>query len=623
MPVGEAESRSKVRGGAGTKTRRARHASHARVAPIDSMRPLTATRTLLALERRFRRHRQAVIPAVVLVGVLAVLAPLSSAGLLWLLKVMIDSVFVARRLDAMPILIGGYFGLASLKFGADYLRRCMDVAVAERINQDVRAEVYRHVMTLSEPSVIGRGIGDLLAHLSGDVERVEYLVFAGPIMLISDVAASTFFTVVLFMMNWQLALVAFTAAPLLAWVVVRRAPRVKRTARVARRQAASWLALAEETLGALPMVHAFRAHDRETARFNARMDVSRRAEIRNVAVQAQLTLLVEMIAVVGGLVVLVVAAHHVSSGVMTLGAVVAFLGSLGSLYDPARELGQIASRFQRAAAGVHRVADLLDTRGTVTERVDAVTLPRSTGRIEFRDVHFAYPRGADVLNGVSFTVEPGEIVAIVGASGSGKSTLVRLLLRFHDVGAGAVLVDGHDVRDLTLASLRANMAVAFQDPYVVRGSIMDNVRYGRPGASDADVARAIQTARAETFVHARRRQSAAWVGPRGERLSGGQRQRLALARMFLRDAPILVMDEATAAVDSETEELIHASIQRFARRRTILVIGHRLATVRQADRIVVLEGGRITEIGAPASLLQHGNRCYDLFAGQLGRAVEG
>src|SRR6266566_4818940 len=185
MPVGEAESRSKVRGGAGTKTRRARHASHARVAPIDSMRPLTATRTLLALERRFRRHRQAVIPAVVLVGVLAVLAPLSSAGLLWLLKVMIDSVFVARRLDAMPILIGGYFGLASLKFGADYLRRCMDVAVAERINQDVRAEVYRHVMTLSEPSVIGRGIGDLLAHLSGDVERVEYLIFAGPIMLIS------------------------------------------------------------------------------------------------------------------------------------------------------------------------------------------------------------------------------------------------------------------------------------------------------------------------------------------------------------------------------------------------------------------------------------------------------
>src|SRR5256885_588082 len=330
MPVGEAESRSRVGGGAGTKPRRARHASHARVAPIDSMRPLTATRTLLALERRFRRPRQAVIPAVVLVGVLAVLAPLSSAGLLWLLKVMIDSVFVARRLDAMPILIAGYFGLASLKFGADYLRRCMDVAVAERINQDVRAEVYRHVMTLSEPSVIGRGIGDLLAHLSGDVERVEYLIFAGPIMLISDVAAATFFTVVLFMMNWQLALVAFTAAPFLAWVVVRRAPRVKRTARVARRQAASWLALAEETLGALPMLHAFRAHDHETARFNARMDVSRRAEIRNVAVQAQLTLLVEMIALVGGLVVLVLAAHHVSSRVMTLGAVVALLRSTGA-----------------------------------------------------------------------------------------------------------------------------------------------------------------------------------------------------------------------------------------------------------------------------------------------------
>jgi ABC-type multidrug transport system fused ATPase/permease subunit len=417
--------------------------------------------------------------------------------------------------------------------------------------------------------------------------------------------------------------VAFATAPFLAWLVVRRAPRVKRTARVARRQAASWLALAEETLGALPMVHAFRAHDRETARFQARADVARRAEIRSVIVQAQLTLFVEMIAVVGGLVVLVVAAHHVSTGGMTLGAVVAFLGSLGSLYEPARELGQIASRFQRAAAGAHRVADLLDTRGTVVERAGAVRLIRSAGRIEFRDVQFTYPRGGDVLNGVSFTVEPGEIVAIVGASGSGKSTLVRLLLRFHDTSAGAVLIDGEDVRDITLASLRANIAVAFQDPYVVHGSIVDNVRYGRPDASDADVARAIKAARAETFAHGYRRQSAASVGPRGERLSGGQRQRLALARVFLRNAPILVLDEATAAVDGETEELIHASIQRFARRRTILVIGHRLATVRQADRVVVLEHGRIAEIGTPAALLRHGNRCYDLFAGQLARGGRG
>jgi len=585
------------------------------------MRSVTSTRTLLALERRFRRYRRAVVPAIVLVAVLSVLAPLTSAGLLWLLKVVIDSVFVERRLDAVPMLVAGYFALASLKFGADYLRRCLNVAVAERVIQDVRADVYRHLMTLSEPSVTHRGVGELLAHLSSDVERVEDLVFNGPVTLIGDVAAAAFFTSVLFVMNWQLALVALATAPFLAWLVLRRAPRVKRTARVARRQAASWLALAEETLGALPMVHAFRAHDRETARFQARADLARRAEIRSVTAQAHLTLLVEMLAVVGGLVVLVVAAHHVSTGSMTLGAVVAFLGSLGSLYEPARELGQIASRFQRAAAGAHRVADVLDTRGAVVERTGAVRLTRAAGRIEFRDVHFAYPRGGAVVNGVSFVVEPGEIVAIVGASGSGKPTLVRLLLRFHDTSGGAVLIDGEDVRDITLASLRANVAVAFQEPYVVQGSIVDNVRYGRPGASDADVARAINAARAETFAHAHRRRSAASVGPRGERLSGGQRQRLALARVFLRDAPILVLDEATAAVDSETEELIHASIQRFARRRTILVIGHRLATVRQADRVVVLENGRISEIGAPASLLRHGHRCYDLFAGQLGRAV--
>jgi ABC-type multidrug transport system fused ATPase/permease subunit len=174
-----------------------------------------------------------------------------------------------------------------------------------------------------------------------------------------------------------------------------------------------------------------------------------------------------------------------------------------------------------------------------------------------------------------------------------------------------------DLRDLTFASLRANVAVAFQDPYVVQGSITTNVRYGRVDASDADVERALKAAQAEGFVRGLRRGYAASVGPRGERLSGGQRQRLSLARLFLRDAPLLVLDEATAAIDGETEELIHASIQRLARRRTIVVIGHRLATVKLADRVVVLEGGTITEIGAPAALLRHGSRCYDLFSGQV------
>ena len=581
------------------------------------MPSLTATRTVFALERRFRGHRRAVSSAVVMVGALVILAPLLSAALLWLLKVVIDTVFVGRRFDAMPMLVASSLVVASGKFGADYVRRRLDAAIAERINQDVRTDVYRHVMTLPEPSVAGRGIGDLLAHLSGDVERVEYLIYHGPITLIGDVAAALFFTGLLFAMSWPLALVALAAIPVLALVVVRRAPRVKRVARVARRQAASWLSLAEEVLGALPMVHAFQAHEREVKRFRARTDAARRTESQSVAVQALLTLLVEMIAVVGGLMVFVVAAHHVSTGAMTLGAVVAFLGSLGSLYDPARNLGQVAGRFRRAAAGAHRVTDLLDVRGTVSERSSAVPVPRVTGRIEFRDVHFAYPQGPEILRGVSFTVEPGEIVAVVGPSGSGKSTLVRLLLRFHDPIAGAVLLDGWDVRDVTLDSLRANMAVAFQDPYVVQGSVGDNVRYGRPEASAREVARALKDARADKSVHEFGRPSSASVGPRGERLSGGQRQRLALARVFLRGAPILVIDEATTAVDSETEELIHASIQRFARRHTIVVIAHRLATVRQADRVVVLEGGRIAEMGTPASLLRHGNRCYDLFAGQL------
>ena len=598
-----------------------RDAGHGLASRSPLMRSDRDTRTVFALQRRFRPHLRPVRATAGTVLALVVLGPLLSAALLWLLKMIIDTVFVARRFDALLALGVAYVGLATAKFGIDYARRRLDAAVSERITQDVRTEVYGHVMALPEPSVTGRGVGELLAHLSSDVERVEYLIAGGPISVVASVAAALFFTTVLFAMNWRLALVALAAVPLLALLVLRRAPTVKRSARVARRYATSWMALAEEALGALPMIHAYQAHAREIERFRARSDAARRAELRSVALHAFLTLLIEIVAVAGGLVVLGVAAYHVQSGMMTLGAVVAFLGSLGSLYEPARDLGQLASRFQRAAAGAHRVADLLDARGAVTQCTNAVRMARARGQIEFRDVRFAYPHGSLVLDRVSFTIAPGEIVAVVGPSGSGKSTLVRLLLRFSDPVSGGVFVDGADLREVTFTSLRANIAVAFQEPFLVQGSIADNVRYGRPDASDAEVAAAMRAAGADEFVHGLRRGSAATVGPRGERLSGGQRQRLALARVFLRDAPILVLDEATAAVDSETEAFIHTSIQRFARRRTIFIVGHRVTTVRQADRVILLEGGRIAEIGTPTALLQQGRRCHDLFVDQLNGAA--
>jgi ABC-type multidrug transport system fused ATPase/permease subunit len=260
---------------------------------------------------------------------------------------------------------------------------------------------------------------------------------------------------------------------------------------------------------------------------------------------------------------------------------------------------------------------LLDTPSQVVERPGASTFGRIRGRLEFSDVRFAYPDGPEVLHGISFAMEPGETVAVVGANGSGKSTLIQLALRLYDPTQGAILIDGTDIRDVTLESLRRAVAVVFQEPGVVRGTISENIRYGRPDASDDAVMAVSQAAHVHTFASVLSRRYATPIGPQGSWLSGGQRQRLALARALLRDAPILLLDEATDSVDSESEDLIQDALARFAGKRTILLVSHRLASLRRADRIIVLDEGRIIEMGRLAILQRAATRFRDLFSAQI------
>jgi ABC-type multidrug transport system fused ATPase/permease subunit len=282
-----------------------------------------------------------------------------------------------------------------------------------------------------------------------------------------------------------------------------------------------------------------------------------------------------------------------------------------------RGLAKAAGRFQRAAAGAQRVAELLDVPSLVTERPWARPLTHIQGAVEFRNVAFAYQGGPQVLAAISLRIEPGETVAVVGPSGAGKSTLVQLALRLYDPSAGAVFLDGVDLRDITFDSLRRAFAPVFQEPYIFRGSVIENIRYGRTDVPLERVAEIARAAHAERFIDALRSGYTAPVGPRGTWLSGGERQRLAMARALLRDAPILLLDEATASVDSETEELIQDAIDRFTGRRTIMVVAHRLSSVRRADRVVVLDHGRIVECGTPELLLRTATRCRDLFSAQL------
>jgi ABC-type multidrug transport system fused ATPase/permease subunit len=545
---------------------------------------------------------------------LSVALPVIGGAILWLIKAFVDNIIDDDRFSVLPMLTAGFVVAAVAKVLVDFVAMRLEAWIAETIVYRLRADLYHHVVTLSPGSLGRHSAGDVLARLGSDVERAEVLLYTGPGLIVADCVATVFFTSVLFAISWRLSLASLVVLPPVGFVAMRYAPRVRRAARIARHRASGWLALAEEKLAAGPIIHAFGATEAEAQRFAAACAAMRKAELRTVAIEARLNLTIEAAVMLGGFLIAAAGAYELWRDELSLGDLVAFLGAISRLHEPVRSLSKATGRLQRGVAGARRVAELLDTPSVVTEAKGAPRLVVHRGAIEFHDVVFGYGRGNDALLGLSLSIAPGEAVAIVGPSGSGKSTLIQLLLRLHDPDTGSILIDGTNIRDVSLASLRQAVAVVFQEPYLSRGSITDNIRYG--AADPARMAEAGRIACVEPFV---RRSAQGWatqVGPQGGWLSGGQRQRIAFARALMRDAPILVLDEATASVDSETEELIHAAVAALPR-RTMLLIGHRLSSLRCADRIVVVEGGRVVENGTPDALLRPGSRYHELFAAQL------
>jgi ATP-binding cassette subfamily B protein len=573
--------------------------------------------SIWSLIRRFLPYLNRVRGRAILAGGLLVVKPLIAVLLLWLMKSLIDDVFVAKKMSLLPSFAIAYVILVVAKLLVDYGLTRLEASLKEELDQNIRVDLYRHLISVSPGTLRTYSVGDLLSRLSDDTERVEFLIYSGPLRVIFNAVTTVFFIGFLFLLSWKLTLCALLSAPLLALLSLRLSPHVRRTSKVARRKAAAWMALAEERLGATAIIHAFSAYAVEASAFEGRAAAARFAELRTVAVQAWLTLVIEAAGACGGFLILAVGVYQMYEGSLTVGALVAFLGSVGSLYSPISSLANVSGRFQRAAVGAQRVVELLDTPSLVLERPAAKPLMQVRGVLAFCNVRFAYPGGPDVLHGVSFKVEPGETVAVVGRNGSGKSTLVQLALRLYDPSEGSVTIDDIDLREVDLVSLRRAVTVVFQEPGILRGSIRENIIYGRPDASEETFGTTAQVAHVDSFASTLPRGYAAPVGPRGSWLSGGERQRLALARALLRDAPILLLDEATASVDSEAEELIQEALQRFAGKRTILFVSHRLASVLRADRIIVLEEGKVIEMGAPADLQRTDSHFRDLFAAQI------
>jgi subfamily B ATP-binding cassette protein MsbA len=420
------------------------------------------------------------------------------------------------------------------------------------------------------------------------------------------------YAALLFWLDWKLALVVLVAAPLVVYPLVRLGQRVRRTTRRGQEELEHVTHLAVETFTGQRIVKAFAAEAREAERFGRATDRLYRTNMKVTGSVAALPPLMEFIGGVAAVGALWFGATRIQAGALTAGDFASFLGAAFMMYGPIKKLSRVNANIQQTMAAAERIFSMLDTHTEVAERPGAQPLPRLRHSVEFRDVSFAYDDRPDrlALCHASFVVGAGQVVALVGLSGAGKTTIVNLIPRFYDVREGAILIDGIDIRDVTLASLRAQVALVTQEIVLFDDSIAANIAYGVPRAPAAAIEAAARAAHAHDFIEQLPEKYATRIGERGQLLSGGQRQRLAIARAILKDSPLLILDEATSSLDAESELLVQDALTNLMRNRTTFVIAHRLSTVRRADVILAVEAGRIAEIGTHDELVSRPGGVY-------------
>ena len=518
--------------------------------------------------------------------------------------------------NAMALVVAALVVAYLVRAAARYTYGLLSHWSAYNVQQAMMVNLYRHIQTLPHRFFTDRRVGALVSRSVGDVETVEDFIAHGIPETVMAIALPIAMLVALFIINWQLALLALLPIPVIVLAGRYLFPRIRSSWRLVRESMAGVTATVTEGISGYAVIKAF---GRETEQL--RIVEGRWQRYRDDIQKAQFLSLIpagviELLAGLGLILVVAVGGDLTLRGAIPVADLFVFVVYLGLIYQPVIQLAAISENIQKAMASTERILELLEVQTDLRDKPGAAVPSTPEWSVEFDNVDFRYEPEEPVLQGVSFRAAPGELIALVGATGVGKTTCAHLVPRFYDLQDGAVRVAGTDVRDLPLVWLRSNVSLVLQDVFLFAGSIRDNIAFGRPGASEDDILAAARAANVDEFAERLPQGYDSRIGERGVRLSGGQQQRISIARAILKDAPILIMDEATSSVDAETEALIQEALDRLTLRRTTLVIAHRLATVRRADRIVVLRNGQVAAAASHDDLLAQGGWYADMVSRQ-------
>lgn len=559
-----------------------------------------------------RPYKRQAGEAVVLIGIVTGVALLNP----YFMKMAIDKYIFARDFPGL-LLLG--LGMTAMNLMAVLCARRqikLVSGITNRILLTIRQELFNHIQKLPLSFFDSRPVGKILARIIGDVNSLSDLFTNSITSLIPDLATIVAVMVIMLSMNYQLALASFIALPFLVGFMSMVEVVSHRRWMVHRRKTSNANAFTHETFSGIRVIQSFTAEQRTSSEFMGLLRECVKAFMHAVRLNNWFWPSVEMSWGVGTIVVFWFGVRLLNTGTITIGLLVAFSGYLSMFWRPVMNVSNFYNILVSNMSGAERIFEILDIEPEIKDKEGAIPLPRIKGEVTFKNVSFGYEDGRMVLKNISFQVKPGETVALVGPTGAGKTSIINLIGRFFETQEGEILIDGYNIKDVTIESLRSQMGVVLQDTFLFSGSIKDNIRYGKLDATDEEIIAAAKAVQAHDFIMKLEHGYETNVNERGSRLSFGQRQQIAFARALLADPRILILDEATAGMDTQTERLIQQGIERLLAGRTSFVIAHRLSTIRNADRIMVIDEGRIKEEGTHEQLLQAKGLYYQLFMAQ-------